>query len=62
MTREVRALALLPVRDLAVQVFKVFQTYTEGSDLKVTCNFSQGANSVNPSPAEHEYALSLQTV
>ena len=34
-TREIRALAVLPVRDLATQVFKVFQTYTEGSNLRV---------------------------
>lgn len=33
--RQVTALAVLPVRDLAVQVFKVFQTYSKGTDLKV---------------------------
>lgn len=34
-TCQVRALAILPVRDLAVQVFKVFQTYCKGTKLKV---------------------------
>ncbi|KAK3598767.1 hypothetical protein CHS0354_015562 [Potamilus streckersoni] len=34
-TCQVRALAILPVRDLAMQVFKVFQTYCEGTKLKV---------------------------
>ncbi|XP_060554216.1 LOW QUALITY PROTEIN: ATP-dependent RNA helicase DDX51-like, partial [Ruditapes philippinarum] len=34
-TCEVRVLAVLPVRDLATQVFKVFQAYCEGTDLKV---------------------------
>ncbi|XP_060074508.1 ATP-dependent RNA helicase DDX51-like [Ylistrum balloti] len=33
--RQVTALAVLPVKDLAVQVYKVFQTYSKGSDLKV---------------------------
>ncbi|XP_021344473.1 ATP-dependent RNA helicase DDX51-like [Mizuhopecten yessoensis] len=33
--RQVCALVVLPVKDLAVQVFKVFQTYIKGSDLKV---------------------------
>ncbi|XP_033751674.1 ATP-dependent RNA helicase DDX51-like [Pecten maximus] len=33
--RQVTALAVLPVRDLAIQVYKVFQTYSKGTDLKV---------------------------
>lgn len=32
----VRALAILPVRDLAIQVFRVFKQYSEGTSLKVT--------------------------
>ncbi|RUS91135.1 hypothetical protein EGW08_001048 [Elysia chlorotica] len=32
----VRALVILPVRDLAIQVFRVFQQYSEGTSLKVT--------------------------
>ena len=39
MTCEVRALVVLPVKDLALQVFKVFQAYSEGSGLKVTYSF-----------------------
>ena len=31
----VRALAVLPVRDLAIQVYNVFCSYCEGTDLKV---------------------------
>lgn len=31
----VRALVVLPVSELAIQVYKVFQTYTQGTDLKV---------------------------
>ncbi|KAL4224478.1 ATP-dependent RNA helicase ddx51 [Mactra antiquata] len=34
-TCEVRALAVLPVKDLAAQVYKVFQTYCKGTNLKV---------------------------
>ncbi|XP_050973500.1 ATP-dependent RNA helicase DDX51 [Labeo rohita] len=33
--REVRALAVLPTKELAQQVSKVFSTYTEGTNLKV---------------------------
>ena len=31
----IRALVILPVTDLASQVYKVFQTYAEDTDLKV---------------------------
>ena len=31
----VRALVILPVQDLATQVFKVFKTYTEKKNLRV---------------------------
>lgn len=34
-TCQVRALTVLPVRDLAIQVFKVFKTYCENTQLKV---------------------------
>ncbi|CAC5369778.1 DDX51 [Mytilus coruscus] len=34
-TCQVRALAVLPVRDLAVQVYKVFKAYSENTQLKV---------------------------
>ena len=37
----VRALVILPVRDLAIQVFKVFRQYSEGTSLKVSCTFMQ---------------------
>ena len=33
--REVRALVVLPIRDLAAQVFKVFTTYCQDTPLKV---------------------------
>ncbi|XP_046546040.1 LOW QUALITY PROTEIN: ATP-dependent RNA helicase DDX51-like [Haliotis rubra] len=33
--RRVRAVVVLPVKDLAVQVYKVFQSYVQGTDLKV---------------------------
>lgn len=32
---KIRALVVLPVQDLANQVFKVFETYAEPTDLKV---------------------------
>lgn len=32
---QVRALVVLPVQDLAVQVYHVFLTYTQHTDLKV---------------------------
>lgn len=35
MTCQVRALVVLPVRDLAVQVYKVFKAYSENTHLKV---------------------------
>ena len=34
-TCEIRALVVLPVQDLATQVYKVFQTYCKGTQLKV---------------------------
>ncbi|XP_041367177.1 ATP-dependent RNA helicase DDX51-like [Gigantopelta aegis] len=33
--RKIRAVAVLPVRDLASQVYRVFQTYCEGTNIKV---------------------------
>lgn len=33
--RRVRAVVVLPVKDLAVQVYKVFQAYVHGTELKV---------------------------
>jgi ATP-dependent RNA helicase DDX51/DBP6 len=35
MVRQVRALVVLPVQDLAAQVYHVFLTYTQHTDLKV---------------------------
>ena len=35
MVQQVRALVVLPVQDLAAQVYHVFLTYTQRTDLKV---------------------------
>ena len=35
MVQQVRALVVLPVQDLAAQVYHVFLTYTQHTDLKV---------------------------
>lgn len=34
---KIRALVVVPVRDLAIQVFQVFETYCKGSSLKAGC-------------------------
>lgn len=39
--RRLRALVVLPSRDLATQVYKVFQRYCKGSDLKVGISIGQ---------------------
>lgn len=40
--RRLRALVVLPSRDLATQVFQVFQRYSEGSHLKIGLAIGQG--------------------
>lgn len=40
--REIRALVVLPVQDLAKQVYGVFHTYCEGTGLKVVLATGQG--------------------
>lgn len=40
-TRRLRALVVLPVSDLALQVYKVFQDYSEGTSLKVALTNGQ---------------------
>ncbi len=54
----VRALVILPVQELAAQVFKVFQTYCEGSGLKVKLVSGQKSFAVEQVPLSQELLFS----